>query len=698
MDLWLHLASGRYIVQNLEIPKIDIFSSTLIGQPWNNHEWLFQIIIYKIHSWGGFDGLIYLRIGIVLLTMLLLFGISFKRERQLIPIISLFMVLLVYQYRLILRPDSFSTLFFVVYLMILFLFIERKWSIWVLGFIQLLWVNIHGFFIFGPFLIGLVLISDWIKRRVPLPYEWNQNGRLSDQAHKTLIIALPIVCLVCLINPHTIQGALYPLKVMFSLKGHSQVFFESIGELHKPITWSTLSSGGRYPYFGWMIFISFFTFVLSRKKLDITSLMLWIVFLIFSLNASRNMIFFGIAAYFAIITNMNTFVFSRSLPGSFLNKKYQDLGAIIVKIFLICWMFQLIHGLSFRGYFDFDKMERKSEFGGVSQRNYPTKAVDFLNANNIRGKFFNDFNSGAYLLGRSYPLIKVFIDGRTEVYGPEYFNNYRKIWKGDGDLFDQYAEKYGLTGAFLNSVYVPAPEGIIRHLYRHNDWKLVYFDYDAAIFLKDIAMNQKWIDQWSIDLKTWEPEGIDLAKIGLKRVTPYQNLNRAQALYHLGFYSKAEQEALKAVEILPDYAAAYKMLGKTAIQKEDYKKAYIQLRKAKLLDPSDVETRFYIAKSLTYLGQLLKAEALSKNVLASNSQNHKALFLLTLIYAKQKQYDQLFNYLEKALKENPNEVDYILEIIGVLKRENAADVAKKVLSVALQFNPENQNKFAPLVK
>jgi hypothetical protein len=69
------------------------------------------------------------------------------------------------------------------------------------------------------------------------------------------------------------------------------------------------------------------------------------------------------------------------------------------------------------GYYDFDKFERKMEYGGVSLRNYPYKAADFLVANKIKGNFFNDFNSGAYLLGRASPDIKVFIDGRTEVYG-----------------------------------------------------------------------------------------------------------------------------------------------------------------------------------------------------------------------------------------------------------------------------------------
>jgi len=34
LDLWLHIGTGRFIVQNGYVPTVDVLSHTLAGQPW----------------------------------------------------------------------------------------------------------------------------------------------------------------------------------------------------------------------------------------------------------------------------------------------------------------------------------------------------------------------------------------------------------------------------------------------------------------------------------------------------------------------------------------------------------------------------------------------------------------------------------------------------------------------------------------
>jgi len=65
LDLWLHLAVGKYITHYLVIPKVDILSCTITNTPWINHEWLFQSIVYSVYSAGGISGLISLKVWIV---------------------------------------------------------------------------------------------------------------------------------------------------------------------------------------------------------------------------------------------------------------------------------------------------------------------------------------------------------------------------------------------------------------------------------------------------------------------------------------------------------------------------------------------------------------------------------------------------------------------------------------------------------
>src|SRR5262249_19606730 len=154
----------------------------------------------------------------------------------------LLLVLFIYQTRFTIRPDIYSLLFFVSFVWILSWFINRRWSIWALVAIQVLWTNMHGFFFFGPLLVIVAIISEFLKRRAPLPWEWNKMGRLSDDEYLRLKKLLPLLILACCINPLTFKGAWYPLQVLFGLGGGSKVFFAHITELQKPITAATIWS------------------------------------------------------------------------------------------------------------------------------------------------------------------------------------------------------------------------------------------------------------------------------------------------------------------------------------------------------------------------------------------------------------------------------------------------------------------------
>jgi len=335
--------------------------------------------------------------------------------------------------------------------------------------------------------------------------------------------------------------------------------------------------------------------------------------------------------------------------------------SIGIKVVLIWAMLIYIQARSIRGYYDFDKYERKSEHGGLSLRNYPYKAVDFLIESGIEAKIFNDFNSGAYLIGRTSPKIKVFIDGRTELYGGDFFEDYNKAWRGDTELFDALVQKFDLTGAFLNSVYVPAPEETIRHLYESPDWALVYFDYDAAFFLRTVDKNKEWIKQFKIDLSKRSVEKADLLKIRGVRVTPYRYTNRAQALYHLKMYDQAREEAEEALSLSAIEPIAYKIIGKVALKDKLYSKAMQALRHAKILKPNDFETRFYLAKAYYYLEEFDLAQSELNRVLKANPDNPLGLLLSSNIYQKLGQEQQAMSILEKVKALAPDKIEQLKE-------------------------------------
>ena len=641
VDLWLHLASGRHILKTLTIPAVDFLSFTMAGQPWNNHEWLFQILAQTSYDSFGPGGLINIRVVAVCMILVLLLMIGYNERRLGLTVFLLMLVLETFMMRLQLRPDMFSLLYFILFMYTLAVQIGQRSSLVILFLIQVMWVNTHGFFIFSPILILLMIIAEWAKRNVRLPYDWNAVGRYTDEEFGRLRWALLVVVAACFVNPHPIQGALYPLGVLTSLGGDTAIFFDHIKELEKPIHMGNIWMWHQNWPYRLMIVLSAVSFYLNRKRLDIGMFALWIIFLIFSLKALRNMIFFSVIAYLVILINVQHIRWRRLISPVLLKKRrVKYFWSLVVKLVLIGWMINTGLALSTNGYFSFDTMERKSEFGGITQKNYPYRAADFLVENKIKGNLFNDFNSGAYLLGRTHPDIKVYMDGRTEVYGPDYFKTYQKIWRGDEALFHEHVVRYNITGAFLNSIKQPAPARLIRHLYHNPEWVLVYFDFDAAIFLRDIPDNRAWIEQFAIDLAQYETPKIDIVPIATKRVVPYEHIGRAQALFNIGLHEKARDEAFEALRIRPNDASAMKVLGKAAVLEGNYSKAFAILRNGLLTGGGgDNELRYYLGVSLFHLGQDEQAEAQVQRVLAANPRNTKALILAALIYARQDKLD-----------------------------------------------------------
>ena len=157
VDLWWNLKTGEHIVKNLEIPHLDIFSYTLAKRPWIDHEWLSQVVFYLIFSMFGWVGLNVLKAFIISLCFLILIFLSTSRHKNLIyAVFFTLLSILAFGYRSFVRPEIFSYLFLCIFLYIL----EKKKRLYLLPFLQIIWVNLHGYFILGPVLVFLYCMGD----------------------------------------------------------------------------------------------------------------------------------------------------------------------------------------------------------------------------------------------------------------------------------------------------------------------------------------------------------------------------------------------------------------------------------------------------------------------------------------------------------------------------------------------------------
>lgn len=677
LDLWLHLGVGRWISQHGFVPGWDILSCTIAGKPWVNHEWLFQVFAYQISRMFGMDGLITMQSLVVAFTFLVLLFLGYSRERQWLVVFALLQVLIVYETRFTIRPDIFSLLFFALYIYILSLHLNKRWMPYALVIIQILWTNMHGFFFFGPLLVLVGVIAEFLKRRLKMPYEYNSIGRLTDNEYASLKKMLFLVILASCLNPLGLQGAWYPFGVFFHLAGDNSVFFKYIVELQRPMTPKTIWTD-QYLNYKILILLSGVSLVFNRRKIDISSVMVWGVFLAFSLVAIRNLVFFAVAAYLVLMVNAISIPWKNIVPLHFSSDRFKFMTGIPCKIFLIVWMID--HGMQIasNGYFDFDTYTHKREYFGINKHVYPAKAVDFLVRHDIKGNFFNDFNSGAYMVGRVFPRIKVFIDGRTEEYGSIFFDTYQKIWQqGKSEVFKPLERRYHITGALLNNAHQEIPAPVLRMFYSFKNWSIVYFDYDGVIFLKQTPANKPIIDKYRAVLSQHAVVPMDLFRLSNRRIAPFPFTARARLLEVLGYQKAAIKECQEALKIYPTDAAAYKILGKIYHDRRDYQKAFVNFRWAAMYDSASVPLYLDFALSYEDLKDYQGAIARYEDILEAYPKNSRAVFGLARVFALQGQMKKAEEFLEKAKKLDPADKVDVKKIRDIIDKKAKPGTPKK---------------------
>jgi hypothetical protein len=113
----------------------------------------------------------------------------------------------------------------------------------------------------------------------------------------------------------------------------------------------------------------------------------------------------------------------------------------------------------------------------------PVDAVNFLKKAPIKGNMFNDDEFGDYIIYSAYPQYKVFIDSRMDMYGMEQFKDYLSmVYFKPG--WETVVEKYHIDWAILSSDSI-----LSRYLMERDDWRLIYSDKVANIFMRNISEN-----------------------------------------------------------------------------------------------------------------------------------------------------------------------------------------------------------------
>jgi len=127
---------------------------------------------------------------------------------------------------------------------------------------------------------------------------------------------------------------------------------------------------------------------------------------------------------------------------------------------------------------------------GFDKKKLPVDAVQFMKKEKITGNMFNNDEFGDYIIYSAWPDYKVFIDGRSDMYGTERMKEYFKV-TGIETGWDKVLEKYDINWIIYN-----ADSTLSNFLLQRDDWKLIYADKVANIFIRRMPYNQQLINKY----------------------------------------------------------------------------------------------------------------------------------------------------------------------------------------------------------
>ncbi len=219
-DLGRHLLTGKMILATHHISRVNLFSYTYPNFPFLNHHWLSQVIFYLVFAASGTTGLFALKLLIVGLLFLLLVRAVYGQTSLTALLVSSLLSFPVLFERTDIRPELFSFLLLAVFVIILRQYKQKPTPLLLLLVpLEMLWVNLHIYFIVGIGLYGIFAIDEI----------WTHRQKLSHSHTVFFFLVFFLTCLAALVNPHWLTGALYPLLVFknygYSIEENQNIFF-----------------------------------------------------------------------------------------------------------------------------------------------------------------------------------------------------------------------------------------------------------------------------------------------------------------------------------------------------------------------------------------------------------------------------------------------------------------------------------------
>jgi len=515
-DFFWHLNTGRWIVEHRSLPDHDPFS---INTPLLSGEdfflrsyWAAQVFYYFIYKTLGLNGfaavkaLSFVSLFVVLVALLLKKGVR-------VPIV-LSALLPVYAGLLDFRgdrPQMFTFLAFTVLVALL----ETGRLRWV-PLLMLIWANIHGGFAIGVAVISIYIVCGFLNKRYRKPYDpaifiWGAAGIAA-----------------AMFNPNSFGV----FTKMLSMQNNA--YTKGIMEYVSPINLA-LTYRDYYISYTALLFAGAFLVLRLRHKISLEKKALFFFTAAISLTAGRYIPFLLIAGgYITAVA-----------AGEAMGGRLEGSRFVWIPLLMILIVFAV------------DVRTAGLPSSGTAEGSYPEGGVSFIEGTGLKGNLFNNLEWGGYISWK-LPQCRVIADTRRlSAHVSLEASAALQGDKGWEDTLNAYAINIIVTSAFSS---VGDRYDLLWNLLNSPNWKLVFADKTALVFVRNSPENSELIGKYGL--------GIDKA------------------------YDQALAQARSFVEKFPNTPMHWSNLGMVYFFRRQFGEAAGAYRKALALDPSDANLAY----------------------------------------------------------------------------------------------------------
>ncbi|MBI3666412.1 MAG: hypothetical protein HY236_09355 [Acidobacteria bacterium] len=458
-DTGWHIRTGEYILAERRFPTTDLYSFSRLGAEWFAWEWGSDVVFALAHRLAGLPGVVLLGGMAIAATSAALFRfLLWQGVNVLVAVVGTLVAAAASTMHWLARPHLFTSLAFLVSLWLLEAD-RRQPTPWVWGLAALatLWANLHGGFVILPAVLLCYCLESGIEAR-------RSKGNRDWQEVRRRGLFLLVATASTFVNPYTYRLHLHiwrylrsdfirnrvPEFAAPSFRGESMLAFELLllaGLLVVPWLWK------RREYFPALLIIG-----LAYAALD----------------SARHVPLYVIAATPAVAGAASKALGSlqggiggaiASLAADYAPRieggggtwiPLWAAGAVVLSAALLC-----SGGQRWRADFPREK--------------FPQAALAAAEMKLVGHRVFTSDQWGDYLIYRFYPRTRVFIDGRSDFYGPEIGQQYLDAVVAS-HRWEEIFNHHGFEAALL-----PAEWPLATVLKAHPGWRLEYDDGQALV-------------------------------------------------------------------------------------------------------------------------------------------------------------------------------------------------------------------------